>query len=233
MVKPAPLGADQVLGGDFQVVEKHFIGFVAGHIGDGADLHPVADSLFQIDHKDRQALRLFLDLAQRRSAGQQDHQVRMLDTADPDLLAIDLIPVTFLDRGGLQFGGVGPGCRFGHGHGLQAQRAAGDAGQVFLLLLIRTMPQQRAHVIHLPVAMARVSAAAVHLLHDDRGFGQPQTRATVFLWDHRGKPALAGQRIDEFLGVGFVFAELAMILWRKLRAKCAQGVAQIGVSVWG
>ena len=48
MVKSAPFGADQVLGGDFEVVKEHLIGFVAGHIGDGADFHTVADCLFQI-----------------------------------------------------------------------------------------------------------------------------------------------------------------------------------------
>ncbi len=81
--------------------------------------------------------------------------------------------------------------------------------------------------------MTRVAAAAVHLFHDDRGFRQPQTRATVFLGDHRRKPALAGQRIDEFLGVGFVFAELAMIFRRELCTKRAQGIAQVAMGVGG
>ena len=53
---------------------------------------------------------------------------------------------------------------------------------------VGSVPQQRAHIVHLPVAGNGIAARTVDLFHDDRGFGQAQTRSAIFLRDQRGKP---------------------------------------------
>src|SRR5690606_35057764 len=77
--------ANQVLFGNFQVVEEQFVGFMVDHIGNGANLHAFADGLMQVDDEDRHAFRLLLHLVERGGAGQQYHQVGVLDAGDPDL----------------------------------------------------------------------------------------------------------------------------------------------------
>jgi hypothetical protein len=132
---------------------------------------------------------LLLHLGQRRGARQQDHEVAVLDAADPHLLAVDHVASPFFTALVLILvvsvpvvGSVTPmDCR--------RHSPAGDLGQVLLLLRLRAMAQQRAHVVHLAVAGAGVAAAAVDLLHDDAGLGQAQAGAAVFLRDQRGQPA--------------------------------------------
>src|SRR5256885_14091323 len=114
-----------------------------------------------------------------------------------------------LDGAGLDLGGVRARGGLGHAHGLQAPFARGDARQVLLLLRLRAVAQQRAHVVHLAVAGARVAAAAVDLFHDHAGLGQAQARAAVLLRDQRGQPAGLGQRVHEGLGIGALLVDLA------------------------
>ncbi|KAG1533202.1 hypothetical protein G6F50_015947 [Rhizopus delemar] len=125
----------------------------------------------------------------------------MLHARDPDLLAVDHVAVAAAHGGGRDLGGVRAGGGLGHAHGLQAQFAGGDAGQVFALLGVGTVAQQRAHVVDLAVAGTRVATAAVDLFHDDRRFGQAQARAAVFLRDQCRQPAGLGQRADKVLGI--------------------------------
>src|SRR5690606_13030143 len=144
------------------------------------------------------------------------HQVRMLDTGDPHLLAIDDVLVALLHRRGLDLGGVGAGGRLGHAHGLQAQLAAGQLWQVIALLLLTAVPQQGEHVVHLSVHGAGVAAAAVHLLENDGGFGQAQARSAVLFRNHRRQPAGFGQRSDEGLGKALLLVDLAPVLGGEL-----------------
>ena len=67
--------ADQVFSRNFQVVKKHFVGFVVHHVGNRPHRHAVADGVFQVDDKNRHAFRLLFHFGQRRGAGQQNHQV--------------------------------------------------------------------------------------------------------------------------------------------------------------
>ena len=126
----------------------------------------------------------------------------MLDARDPDLLAVDHITVAFFDSRGFELRGVGAGRRFGHGHRLQAQFTRGNFGQVKLLLFCRAVAQQRPHVVHLAVAGARVAAGEIDFFHDHRGFGEAQTRASVFQRNQRRQPASLGQRVDKRFRVG-------------------------------
>ncbi|MNU32866.1 hypothetical protein D3C71_214190 [compost metagenome] len=227
------LFADQVFLGDFQIVEEEFVGLVVDHVGNGADRHAVLDGVVQVDQEDRHAFRLARDLVQRGGAGQQDHQVRVLHPRNPDLLAVDDVTVAALDRGGLDLGGVGAGGGFGHAHGLQAQFAGGDARQVLALLGFGAVAQQRAHVVHLAVAGAGIAAAAVDLFHDDRGFGQAQARAAIFLGNQRRQPARFRQGSDEVFGIAAFFVDLAEVFGGKLGAKVAHGFADVLIGVGG
>ncbi len=69
-----PLLADEVLGGDFEIVEEELVRFVVHHVEDGPHLQPLADGLAQIDEEDRHALALLRHLVERSGACEQDHQ---------------------------------------------------------------------------------------------------------------------------------------------------------------
>ena len=155
----------------------------------------------------------------------------MLDAADPDFLAVDDIAVALAHRGRLELGGVGAGRRLGDAHRLQAQFAARDLRQIKVLLRLGAVPQQRAHIVHLAVAMAGIAAGAVDLLHHHRRLGQPEARAAIFLGDHGGQPAGLGQRVDELDGIGRGLIMRAVIFRRKFRAERAQRLAHLLVAV--
>jgi hypothetical protein len=84
------LGAEQVLLGDLQVVEKQLVGLVVDHVEDRLHRQPVADGRLEVDQEAAQAFGALLHLGrQRRGARQQDHHVAVLDARDPDLLSVD------------------------------------------------------------------------------------------------------------------------------------------------
>ena len=201
------------------------------HVQDRLDRHAIADRVMKIDDEDRHAFRLPGDFLDRRGTGQQDHQIRVLHPRDPDFLAVDDVTIAFPDCGGLDLGRVGACGGLGHAHGLQAKFARRDLGQVQLLLRLRTVAQQRAHVVHLAVAGTGVSAVAVDFFHDDRRLGQAQPRAAILLGNQRGKPPGVRQRVDEFLRVTPRFIDLAEVLVGELRTEVADGVADILVEV--
>ena len=126
---------------------------------------------------------------------------------DPHFLAVHQVAVALADRGGLELGGVGAGSGLGHRHRLQAQFARGDLGQVAPLLRLGAVPEQGPHVVHLPVAGARVPAAAVDLLQDHRRLGEAQPGAAIFLRNQGCEPAALGERADEFLRIGALAVE--------------------------
>ncbi len=175
----------------------------------------------------------FFTSLERRRAREQDHEIRVLDARDPDLLAVDDVAVALLHRGRPDLGRVGAGGRLGDAHRLQAQLAARDLRQVFLLLRLGAVPQQRAHVVHLAVAGAGVAAAAVDLLHDDRRLGEPEAGAAVVLRDQRREPACLRQRVDEFLGIAARLVDAPEILGGKFRAERADRVADLGMRLGG
>ena len=227
VLESLPFLADQVLGRNFEIVEEKLVGLVIDHVDDRLHRHAVPDRLAQIDEEYRHSLGPLLHLVERRRPGEQDHEVRMQHARDPHLLPVDDVAVALPDGGRLDLGGVGARGRFGDAHRLQPQLARRDLRQIRALLRFRAVPQQRAHVVHLAVARARIAAGAVDLLHDDRGFGQPEPRAAVLLRDERCEPAGLRQRHDEGVGIAALFVDLAEIRRRKLRAEVANGVANV------
>lgn len=91
----------------------------------------------------------------------------MLNPRDEDLLPVDDVAVAFARGEGFGFGGVGSGRGFSDGEGLQTQFSGGDFRQVPLFLFRRTVPQQRAHNVHLRVASAGIRSRPVDLFQND------------------------------------------------------------------
>ena len=219
VLEALPFLADQVLGRNLQVLEEQFVGLVIHHVQDGPHFHALADRIAQVDDEDRHTLALLLHIGQWRGARQQNHQVGMLDAGDPHLLAVDHIAVALADCHSLDLCRVGAGAGFGHAHALQTQLTCRDLRQVALLLLGRTVAQQRAHVVHLAMACAGISATAVDLFHDHGCLGQSETRSAVFLRYQRGHPAGFGESVDKNFGIGSRLIDLAVVFIRKFSAE--------------
>ena len=135
----------------------------------GRIVSPWPSACPHIDDKGRKTLGPFGGLVLRRGAGQQQHQIRVLGSAGPDLLAIDDIMVALPSREGPQGCRVCPAGRLGYSERLQPKFAGGDLWQVGLLLLVRAVPQDRAHDIHLGVAGCAVAALGLDGFQDCRG----------------------------------------------------------------
>src|SRR5207302_9019515 len=78
----------------------------------------------------------------------------------------------------------------------------GNTRQVTLLLVGRSVPQQRAHDVHLGVRGRRIAAATVDLLQDDRGLGDAQSGAAVLGGNEHRQPASFSERLHEVCRVG-------------------------------
>jgi hypothetical protein len=113
--------ADQVLGRNFEIVEEQLAGLVIDHVADRLDRQALPDRPAQIDEEHRQPIGFLADLGQWRGARQKDHQVRMLDAADPHLLAVDDIAIPLADCGRFELRRIRAGRWFGDAHRLQAK----------------------------------------------------------------------------------------------------------------
>ena len=225
-----PLLADQVLRRHFHVVEEHFGAVVVHHGADRPDGEALAQRLAHVDQEDRQALGALLGLLARRGARQQQHQVGMLGAAGPHLLAVhDVGAVVLLHRRRAQRQRVGAAGRLGDAERLQAQLAAGDLGQVALLLLLAAVPQQRAHDVHLGVAGGAIAAGALDFL-EHRGCGRDaKPRAAVLLGNQDREPAGFGQRLHEFRRIAAFAIERAPVGAVELQAELADRIADFRV----
>lgn len=125
----------------------------------------------------------------------------MLNPRNKHLLAVDDVAVAFARGEGFGFGCVGSGGRFSDGERLQAQFSGGDFRQVLLFLRVRTVPQQRAHNVHLRVARAGIRAGTIDLFKNDGSFRHAESAAAVFLWNQRGQATCFGQCADELFRV--------------------------------
>ena len=95
------------------------------------------------------------------------------------------------------------------------------------------MTQQGTHVVHLPVAGTRVATRTVDFFHDDRGLYHAQARSAVGLRNQRRQPACLRECIDKCFWIAALFIDLPKILSRELFAQCANGIADILMSVAG
>src|SRR5688572_19781749 len=109
--------------------------------------------------------------------------------------------VAFALRCGANGGRVGSGFWLGDGKGLQPQISPGYLRQVLPFLFFGSMPEERAHGVHLGVGRTRISAAAVDLSEDHTPRRETETHTAVLL-RYKGT-GIAGTRHrgDELLGV--------------------------------
>ena len=215
--KPLPLRADQVFRRDAQPVEEYLAAIMVHHRADRPDGQAMAQGRTHIDDEGGETVRPAGRLVARRGAGEQQHQVRMLGAAGPDLLAVHHINVAIPPRGGAQAGGVRAAAGFGHAESLKAKRAAGDLRQIFRLLGGRAMPQDRAHDVHLGMARRRVAAGFVDRLQYCGGGGKRQAGPAIFLGDQGREIAGLGQGRHERAGIAAFGIQLAPIFPGKSR----------------
>jgi hypothetical protein len=150
----------------------------------------------------------------------------VLEAGGPDLLAVDAPGAVVLPLGpGADGQRVRTRVRLGDAEGLQAQLAARDPREVALLLLVRAVPQHRAHRVHLGVAGAGVAALVVDLLQDDRRVADAQAAAAVLRRDQGGQPAAFGEGADELLRVRLPGVDLAPVLAREPAAEIRHALA--------
>ena len=186
-----------------------------------------------VDDEGGKAVGAPLRLIARRGAGEQQHQVGMLGATGPHLLAVHHVVVALALGERAQAGGVGATGRLGDAERLQAQFAGGDLGEVVLLLLLRAMPQDGAHDVHLRVACSAVAALGVDGLKDRSGGGERQAGAAVFLGDQRGEIAGLGEGVDELGGIGAVAVQVAPVLAGEAGTEFCHLNADLGVRVGG
>jgi hypothetical protein len=141
---------------------------VIEHGADGADGEAGAERLLHVDQQDAHAVRGVRLLAPTRAAEQQ-HEIRMLGARNPDFAAADDIIVAVPLGEGRYARSICARVGLGDAEGLQAQFAAGDARQIFRLLRVAAVPQQRAHRVHLGVAGRAIAARTMHLVENRHG----------------------------------------------------------------
>ena len=225
VAKTLVLLADERVGGNFEIVEEDFRRRVVDHRRDRRDPHLVLRRRLHVDDEDRQPVRARGQGALGRRAGEEDHEVGMLGAAGPDLLAVDDIGIAALLGRRRDRQRIGARARFGDAERLQAQFAARDPGQVFLLLRLAAMPQQRAHRVHLGVARGPVGAGGMDFGEDRRRSTQGQAAASIFRRDQRGKQPGFGHRGDELGRVLAGAVDLAPIGVGKTPAQRARRLA--------
>ena len=141
IAEPLALLADQAGGGDLHVVEEEGVGGVVHHHAERPHLEPAG--LPDVDEEDREPVGLPGDVGERSRAGEQQHEVRLEDARDEDLLPVHHVAVAAPDCRRLELGGVRARVRLGHREGLQPELTAGDLREVRLLLRLAPVTQER------------------------------------------------------------------------------------------
>ena len=221
------LHADQVLDRNPQVVVEDLVGLVVDHGLDRPDGHALAYRFANVHQQHRQAVGALRALVHWRGAHQQRHEVGVERPRSPDLLAVHDIVVAIAHRARLQVQRVGPGGRFGHAEGLEANLAGRDAGQVLVLLRLRAVLDQHLHHVHLRADVARSAARRADLLEDHAAGAQGQSRSAVLLRNQRRQVARLGHRLGEFRGMLLLGFLVAPVLPGEVLADRLDGTADL------
>jgi hypothetical protein len=115
--------ADEVLSRHPKAVEDEFVGRVVHH--HPSWLHGEAFGFPQVDEEDGEAVGAFFDFGEGRGAGEQDHEVRLLDPGDVDLAPVHHVMVALARGHGPDRACVRPGLGLGDGEGLQPELTRG------------------------------------------------------------------------------------------------------------
>jgi hypothetical protein len=194
---------------------------------DGANGQTRFQCLAHVDNEDRQSVRPLGHFLLRSGAGEQQHEVGMFGARGPDFLPTDDIMIAFAHRGGLERAGVGPAGGLGHAECLQAHFARGNPRQIGLFLSLASVPQQRAHDVHLRMTGAAVASCVLDFFQDGRCGGKGQAGAAICFRNQRGEIAGVIECLHEFGGIGHLAIQPAPILAGKPGAELAHFVANI------
>ena len=183
----------------------------------------------QINQEERQPLCAFLYRLQRCRTRQQQHQIRILGPARPDLLAGNNVLVAVPLRPRLDARRVRARRRLCNAKSLQPQSTFRQRRQPPFPLLRRAVPYQRPHNIHLRVADARVPPAAVHLLQNHRSLCNRRPPAPILLRDQRRQKARLRHRLHKLNRIPPLPVQPLPIRPRKPRAQLPHTAPQLGV----
>ena len=116
----------------------------------------------------------------------------MLGADRPDLLAVHDIFGALAAGEGAQGRRVRAAGRLRDPKGLEPEFASRDLRQIFSLLLLPAVPQDRAHRVHLGMAGAAIAAFRLDGLQNGGRRRDSETRAAIFLGDQHGEIAGLG-----------------------------------------
>ncbi len=181
---------------------------VVHHRPDGANAEPVSDGRPEVDEKDGKPLGLLRNLLGRSRADEEQHQIGVLGSGDPDFLAAHDVAVLLTPGERLQLRRIRPCAGLGDAERLEANLAFRDPRQEVPLLFLGAVPQERSHDVHLGVTDGGVSRGSVDLFQDQARVENPETDAPVRLGNQSGEPASFGERRNELRGVAELSVEL-------------------------
>ena len=197
---------------------------VPAHLQDFAHLDLGA---VEVGIEQRQTVGRLLAFLDRHGARQQHDLVGLLRGRGPDLLAVDDVMVAFQHRLGLDLRGVEAGIGLGDAEA-GARRAVDDRGQPLLLLLVGAVLDDRMQPENVDVdgRAGREGAGRMRdLLHHDRGLGDAEARAAIFLRHRNAEPAAIGDGLGEFEREGMGLVLLQPVIVVEPVADRADGVA--------
>ena len=209
---PAPvLLADQRVAGQLDVIEEELVEVVhVGHVDDGPTAHA---GQREVEEEVGDALVLGHVLI---GARQEDAVLRMMPLGRPRLLAVEQVVVALGLGLGLERGQVGAGV--GLAEELAPDHlAAGDAGEVALLLLLGAVHHdRRPRQVHPGVHHRERGLMLGELLVEDHLLDDAPALAAVFDGPRRRQPALRPQLPGE-LALELVAASLGLRLLAPVR----------------
>ena len=177
--------------------------------GSGCTVEPFASASRRSTRKIDMPSDFLRHLLERRRAREQHHQIRVLHARDPHLLPVDR-------RSGrpsctatvLIFVVSVPAVGSVTANDCSRSSPVAIFGRYLRFCSADPCRSTRAHVVHLPMARARVAARAVDLLHDHRRFGEREPEPPYSSGiSAESQPALR-QRLDERLRIGAVLVDL-------------------------
>src|SRR5690606_37815336 len=160
---------NQVFGRNLEVVEKKFARGMVHHRSDRPDGQALAQCRPYVDQEHGKTLGPLVHQITRSRPAEEEHEVRMLCSRGPELLAIHDIAVALAPGGRGERAGVAAAGGFGDAEGLRSQAPGGNLWQVALLLRLRSVSEQRTHGIHLRMTGGRIAPLPVYFLEDGGG----------------------------------------------------------------
>ena len=210
VVEAPPRLANHVPHRDLYVAQEQLIRLAVEHRADPRPLDPLR--LAKVDKEQGEPLRRFRPHRGGRRAGDEDHQVALLDPGDEHLPPPDSVDISRPVRRRRDPREVAPRVRFREGEALHPQLAAGEGGQVCPSERLRGEAGEEEGEVVLPVEGLGVPPTGVDLLEDEARVREGASRAAVRLGEREGPEPLVLESGDERLGVRLSRVEVPPVL---------------------